>query len=690
MAQGVGVNDDNTDPDPSAILDAKSTNKGMLVPRMTSAQRIAIATPARGLLVFDNTSTSFWFYDGTVWTELLDGTDSDNQDLSLTGNTLSLTNDGTTVNLAGYLDNTDAQTLSLAANNLSIAGGNSVSLAAYINTDNQNLSNTVVGTNRTINISGGTGTTIDVADNDNSATNEIQDLSLAGTTLTLTSDATTVDLSSFLDADNLGNHTATTNLAMSGLEIDNVRFLDVTAGVGNGLRFWQSDSYAINMGNSAEFQLGAVSDYSIKMNMSNTATRGWTWGVDGLTPIASLSTQGQMRVMGNLGIGTATVDEMLHVEGHVRAQVLEFGDYDIASPANVDGQLYRIGGQAVIEVDDWFYIRDNDENSRIRLNTDFGRIECGPGSYGGTAIIYGGNVLGNSTSDGHRLLPNANAPGTTGWGYVGQANTDWYYMYSDNFTNTSIRDAKKDITPLDENLYEYVMQDIDKIKPSFYRYKGETEEMVDGFEPKFRPNMHLGVILDESPDYLQDQAFCGIDIYAMGVFSLTGVKYNRKEIQELKNKITNASAQGKGQTQNKELWVYFNQNFQSTLNNQEAIVHITPTSMNTGYYVAEVTKEGFKVVANSDFSFNWQAQIPTLPNTSNTANLDINPTLLNGLKVSNSDKEKIKSYWDADKAKLEADYNAYLEALKISDPAAYEKTVLENQRTLDFINKYSK
>jgi len=36
---------------------------------------------------------------------------TDNQDLSLTGNTLSLTNDGTTVDLSGYLDNTDAQNI---------------------------------------------------------------------------------------------------------------------------------------------------------------------------------------------------------------------------------------------------------------------------------------------------------------------------------------------------------------------------------------------------------------------------------------------------------------------------------------------------------------------------------------------------------------------------------------------------
>jgi hypothetical protein len=100
--------------------------------------------------------------------------------------------------------------------------------------------------------------------------------------------------------DNLGNHTATTNLNMSNNEIDNVSFLDVTAGVGNGIRFWSDNAYAINMGNTSEFQFGPVSDYSIKMNMNNNSARGWTWGVDGVAPVAALNTTGNMQVAGNM------------------------------------------------------------------------------------------------------------------------------------------------------------------------------------------------------------------------------------------------------------------------------------------------------------------------------------------------------------------------------------------------------
>lgn len=73
QAQSAAINTDGSNADASAILDVKSTNKGMLVPRMTTAQRTAIASPAKGLLVFDNDTGDFWFYNGTAWTSLSSG-----------------------------------------------------------------------------------------------------------------------------------------------------------------------------------------------------------------------------------------------------------------------------------------------------------------------------------------------------------------------------------------------------------------------------------------------------------------------------------------------------------------------------------------------------------------------------------------------------------------------------------------
>lgn len=69
-AQSVSVNTDGSAADNSSILDVKSTTKGILVPRMTTAQRIAIIAPATGLLVFDTDTKTFWFYSGLLWTNI--------------------------------------------------------------------------------------------------------------------------------------------------------------------------------------------------------------------------------------------------------------------------------------------------------------------------------------------------------------------------------------------------------------------------------------------------------------------------------------------------------------------------------------------------------------------------------------------------------------------------------------------
>ena len=64
---GIGINT----PEPSAQLDVSSTERGFLPPRMTSAQRDLIATPATGLLIFQTDNTpGYYFYNGTAWAAL--------------------------------------------------------------------------------------------------------------------------------------------------------------------------------------------------------------------------------------------------------------------------------------------------------------------------------------------------------------------------------------------------------------------------------------------------------------------------------------------------------------------------------------------------------------------------------------------------------------------------------------------
>ena len=62
----VAITEDSSNPDTSAMLDIKSTTKGVLIPRMTSAERLLI-TAAIGLMVYDTDLKSLVYYDGSSW-----------------------------------------------------------------------------------------------------------------------------------------------------------------------------------------------------------------------------------------------------------------------------------------------------------------------------------------------------------------------------------------------------------------------------------------------------------------------------------------------------------------------------------------------------------------------------------------------------------------------------------------------
>jgi hypothetical protein len=54
-------------PNASAILDVQSTTKGVRMPNMTTTQKLAIASPAAGLMVFDTTLSKLCVYSGAAW-----------------------------------------------------------------------------------------------------------------------------------------------------------------------------------------------------------------------------------------------------------------------------------------------------------------------------------------------------------------------------------------------------------------------------------------------------------------------------------------------------------------------------------------------------------------------------------------------------------------------------------------------
>ncbi|MCB9267511.1 MAG: hypothetical protein H6558_21005 [Lewinellaceae bacterium] len=127
LSAQVGVNEDNSDPHPSAMLDVKSSNKGFLAPRLTTLQRTGISSPAIGLMVYDTNSDSFWHYGPGGWVEMGGGSASgDNlgdhtatQALDLAGNNL---NNGGTVTATAFIGNGSGLTNLPPGNGWSLTG----------------------------------------------------------------------------------------------------------------------------------------------------------------------------------------------------------------------------------------------------------------------------------------------------------------------------------------------------------------------------------------------------------------------------------------------------------------------------------------------------------------------------------------------------------------------------------------
>ncbi|MBC7937717.1 MAG: tail fiber domain-containing protein [Rhizobacter sp.] len=62
-AQSVGIG--TSTPNASAMLEINSANKGLLLPRVLDTS--AVNTPAKGLIVYNNSNNKLWYYDGIRW-----------------------------------------------------------------------------------------------------------------------------------------------------------------------------------------------------------------------------------------------------------------------------------------------------------------------------------------------------------------------------------------------------------------------------------------------------------------------------------------------------------------------------------------------------------------------------------------------------------------------------------------------
>lgn len=112
-AQNIGINATGAAPDAGAMLDISSTNKGLLIPRVSIANLNTIApitgSATTSMLVYNTAATTglgYYYWDGTRWVKL----STDGEAWKLTGNTVTGTN-----NFLGTINN---NFLALRTNNI--------------------------------------------------------------------------------------------------------------------------------------------------------------------------------------------------------------------------------------------------------------------------------------------------------------------------------------------------------------------------------------------------------------------------------------------------------------------------------------------------------------------------------------------------------------------------------------------
>ena len=226
----------------------------------------------------------------------------------------------------------------------------------------------------------------------------------------------------------------------------------------------------------------------------------------------------------------------------------------------------------------------------------------------------------------------------------------WFEVNAYDLYNISNRGSKRNIYSINDDpaIENYVLNDIDNIKPSFYKYQHDLDEMIKGNETKYRPQMRLGVITDEAPDYVTDATNSKVSVYSVATMSLVGVKHNRKKIQELEEKLelTKISDFGSLVLNGKEVEVTFDNDFSDKLNGS-AIVTVTSNNPNINVSITRKTKNGFLVVASehvTDLSIDWIAMGKASVSTKSYSPTTIDSNLKNQLELSQDIKQRIIEY----------------------------------------------
>lgn len=541
----VAINTDGSAPNGSSMLDISSTNKGILIPRM--ADHTSVVSPAKGVLVFDSSTNTFWFYNGSAWAELAAG--------------------------------------------------------------------------------GGGGCTLDQA----------YDFGGAGNGRIITSDNGAVEFNNgantahFINATNVANFTNGSDIVSLIGTGNNVAEITTT---GKESALYVSNARATSYGIYAENTNTGVAIYGDISGNSNQYS-----AIQGVVSSNTNSTAGSY-ISGlsgyydGTGIGVGVWGESNGNGATAGAGVFGKG-----------GSNNNFGGMFTSEIYPGLDVRTNSLNQA-------GQFASRANSYTNPAF-YSLGTLQFDVSSGAAPAVHINSigggepsitPSLGDYGYVGTSTYYWYRFYVDelyykgaaNFKNTQIR--------VKDNLIELTIEDIDNIKPIFYQSSKTTTKIIEGQEYLYKPNLTLGVNSEDIPDYLLDNSFSKISVSGLATLSLVGVKYNRAEIQELKETVSDF---GIVKMQTNEIWVNFDNKFSSKLKNDNTpTVTFTTNSPNAKVYISEQNNKGFRIITDNtdNLMINWIAMAKVdVKNEQTDFKDEISPELYKQLRVPADKKIEAKN-----------------------------------------------
>lgn len=698
-AQNVGINSSGNTPDGSAMLDVVASDKGLLIPRvniddLTTEAPVSSATTS--LLVYNTNTTTgvgYHYWDGSKWVKLFDNNDGKQWK--------TLGNAGTTAG-ANFLGTTDAVDVVFKANNSEQArvlsgsnhgigtpnglyalwGRNNADdawiravLPAYTDDDIYiGSGNNPSGTNIHLDAGGISNTALFVQGSDGFIGIGTISPSYPLTVTSPTANITGAFFNTEASTDNIaiyGDASTTDYYGYGGYFVSG--YIGVRANIsatGSGSYYGVYSTVSGGTGNNYGIYATSDGDDGFGMYAKNTNTSGTgllaignnvggTYLTNGSAISGTGNTTGILgyaKDAGGTGLvgtgnGVSTITTLTGGSG-VSGNGDECGVYGIANSATGSGVLGQNG-----DANGW--------SGNFQGNTNIGTSTSDVHNFWGT-------FQSGSTSDSHIIVPQ-----TDDYGYVGTNSLAWYYIYSYNFANPSRRELKRNINSIEGINADIIMHDIERMKPSIYKYKNETDVFIKGKEAKYRPNMHLGLILDEVPDYMQDNAFSGVDIYALGTVALTGVKYNRESIKKLQEKITDFGSKNMNST---EIWINFDSEFANKLSGIVPVVTISSNNPSVTISITEKNSNGFKVVASQavpELNIDWIAMAKVEVKTVNMTDDEINKYKKEKqLIVSESDKFKVKN-WNKEKTKRLNSINLKRKSVELK-----KSTVKKEQNTV--------